>query len=55
MGKQIANGVTAIAPAGFVVGVVTKTEGDKLEVASGDYNERIDRKIAEIKNTCGIN
>jgi len=52
--KQVASGVTAIAPAGLVLGVVTGTEGDKLEVATGDYNDQIDKKIAEIKSTCGL-
>jgi hypothetical protein len=54
VGKQVASGVTAIAPAGLVLGIVTGTEGDKLEVASGDYNDQIDKKIAEIKSTCGL-
>ena len=52
--KEIANGVTAIHPAGAVLGIVTGTEGDKLEVATGEYNRKIDRKIAEIKRTCGL-
>ena len=52
--KQVASGVTAVAPAGLVLGVVTGTEDDKLEVATGDYNDQIDKKIAEIKSTCGL-
>jgi hypothetical protein len=52
--KQVASGVTAIAPAGLALGIVTGTEGDKLQVASGDYNDQIDKKIAEIKSTCGL-
>ncbi len=52
--EQIANGVTAIAPAGLVIGVVTGTEVDKLKVAAGHYNELIDKKVAEIKATCGL-
>ena len=52
--KQVASGVTAVTPAGAVLGIVTGTEGDKLKVATGDYNRKIDRKIAEIKATCGL-
>ena len=52
--EQVASGVTAVAPAGLVLGVVTGTEGDKLEVATGDYNDQIDKKIAEIKAACGL-
>ena len=52
--EEVANGVTAVAPAGAVLGIVTGTEGDKLRVATGEYNRKIDRKIAEIKGACGL-
>lgn len=51
---RIAEGVTAIYPAGLVLGLVSGTEGTKLKVATGDYNQKIDQRIAEIKRTCGI-
>ena len=54
VGKEIANGVSAIVPIGLVVGVATKTEKAKFEVGTGEYNRMIDKKIAEIKSTCGI-
>jgi len=52
--QQLISGVTAVMPAGAVIGVVTGTEGGKLQVASGEYNRTIDDKIAAIKNTCGL-
>jgi hypothetical protein len=52
--QQIANGVTAIVPAGLVIGLVSGTEGDKLKVATGDYNNMLDKKIAEIKQQCNV-
>ncbi len=52
--KQIENGVTAVAPAGAVLGILTFTEKEKLEVASGVYNQKIDEKIAEIERECGV-
>ena len=52
--QQIAEGATAIYPAGLVVGVVTGTEAAKLCVATGDYNQMIDDRIAEIRAKCGI-
>lgn len=52
--QRIAEGATAIYPAGLVVGLLTGTEGTKLQVATGDYNAQIDGRIAEIKETCGI-
>jgi hypothetical protein len=52
--QQVAMGITAIAPAGLVMGVLMGTEQTKLQVATGDYNNMIDQRIAEIKMTCGL-
>ena len=52
--QQIAAGVSAIVPIGLVAGVATGTEGTKVQVATGEYNKMIDKKIAEIKAACGI-
>jgi hypothetical protein len=52
--EQIALGVTAIYPAGLVVGLLTGTEGTKVRVASGEYNRKIDEKISQIRTTCGL-
>ncbi len=52
--QQVAMGVTSIYPAGLVLGILTGTEGTKIQVATGEYNKMIDKKIAEIKSTCGV-
>jgi hypothetical protein len=52
--QQVAMGITAIAPAGLVMGVLMGTEQTKLQVATGDYNNMIDQRIADIKMTCGL-
>lgn len=52
--EQIAMGVTAIYPAGLVVGLLTGTEGTKIRVATGEYNKKLDAKIAEIQRECGV-
>ncbi len=52
--KRIAMGVTSIQPIGLVIGVVTRTQKDKIKVAIGKYNKMIDAKVAEIKEECGI-
>ncbi len=52
--QQIAEGVTAIVPVSLVVGLATGTEKEKLTVSTGDYNKMIDKRIAEIKETCKI-
>lgn len=51
---QIAQGLTAIAPAGIVMGILTGTEGTKLRVAAGDYNSKIDARIAATKSKCSV-
>lgn len=52
--SQIAQGVTALSPAGIVMGILTGTETTKIKVAAGDYNKQIDNRIALIKSTCGV-
>ena len=34
--------------------ILTGPEGTKLKVAAGDYDTMIDKRIAEIQQTCGI-
>jgi hypothetical protein len=52
--EQIALGIEAIYPASAVVGLLTGTEKTKFQVATGEYNGLIDKKMAEIKSTCGL-
>jgi hypothetical protein len=52
--QQTAMGVSAVAPAGFVVGVLTGTEKTKAKVATGEYNKVLDTKIAEIQGACNL-
>ena len=54
VGQQIAMGVTSIVPTGLLAGGAKGTAGTKVEVATGEYNTMIDRKITEIKTTCGL-
>jgi hypothetical protein len=52
--ERVAQGVTAIYPAGLIVGLLTGTEGTKIQVAAGEYNKKLDEKIAEIQSQCGV-
>jgi hypothetical protein len=52
--RQVVAGVTSVVPAGIVLGLVTGTTGTKLRVATGEYNQKIDERIANIKRTCGV-
>jgi len=51
--RQIVAGVTSIVPAGIVIGLVTGTTGTKYRVATGEYNKKIDERIAAVKSKCG--
>jgi hypothetical protein len=52
--QRVAAGVTAVFPAGIVMGLLTGTQGTKMRVAAGKYNDAIDGRITEIKETCGV-
>jgi hypothetical protein len=52
--ERVARGVTSVMPAGIVMGILTRTQKDKMMVAAGKYNEMIDEKIAQIKEQCGL-
>jgi hypothetical protein len=34
--------------------MATGTEGTKAKMATGEYNKKLDEKIAEIKMQCGL-
>jgi hypothetical protein len=51
---RIKAGVQSIVPVSLVAGLVTKTEGTKIKVATGDYNKLLDKKIMQIQNECGV-
>ena len=53
--ERVARGATSIMPIGLVVKTVRGSEKEDLEMASGDYNDRIDRSISAIKQKCGLN
>src|SRR5215470_19367042 len=50
--QRIAEGATSIYPAGLVMGLLTGTESTKIQVATGEYDKMIDRRITQIQQTC---
>ena len=54
LAQRVVEGATAVYPAGAVMGVLTGTEGTKISVATGDYNQMIDDRMAAIRRKCGI-
>jgi hypothetical protein len=54
VGEQIVAGATSVIPVSLVLGILTLTEDDKIEIAVGHYNKLIDARIAKIKKDCGL-
>ena len=54
VGQEMLAGVNIFVPAAIVVGVATGNQEEKLEIAGGEYNTKIEAKIAEIKGACGL-
>jgi hypothetical protein len=52
--QQIEAGVTSIVPIGAVVHLLKGTEGETFKVATGDYNDALDKRITEIEQQCNI-
>ena len=52
--SQAVSGVVSVMPSGMAMGILTGTTRDRASVATGSYNRRLDEKIAEIKQTCGL-
>jgi outer membrane murein-binding lipoprotein Lpp len=52
--QEIEDGASSIIPIGAVVHLFSKDEGDSFKIGTGQYNDAIDKKIAEIKATCNI-
>lgn len=53
-GKMAGAGVLAVVPVSLIEGLVTGTEGKRIKIATGDYNKKLDEKIAQIKTTCNV-
>ena len=46
--------VSTIVPASAAMGILRREYVDRGVVATGEYNKKIEAKIKEIKNICGI-
>ncbi|MEM1362667.1 MAG: hypothetical protein AAGF94_13275 [Pseudomonadota bacterium] len=51
---QVVRNVASVTPAGALVGIVTGTEGKRLEMLSGDYEKKIDERIQAIQDACDL-
>lgn len=52
--KQVQMGIASILPPAAIMALLTDTYGTQVEIASGDYNEMLDKRIKKIQETCGI-
>jgi len=52
--EQMEKGATSIMPSTAVLHMLAGTQEESKEIASGEYNEKVDAHIAKIKSTCGI-
>ena len=54
VGKQLLSGIRMVLPAAAVMGILRRDMRDRAKVAAGVYNDEIDAKIAEIRESCGL-
>ena len=52
--EQLVHGARSVLPVSMILGMMKGEYEDRLEVATGDYNRDIERKIRKIKDACGI-
>ena len=52
--QEIENGAGSIIPIGAVAHMFGGSEKESFEIGTGEYNKKLDAKIAEIKNQCNI-
>jgi hypothetical protein len=52
--QEIKDGAGSIIPIGAVAHLFGGSEKESFEIGSGEYNKKLDAKIAEIKKACGL-
>jgi PBP1b-binding outer membrane lipoprotein LpoB len=53
--QEIEDGASSIIPIGAVAHMFGGSEKDSLEIGTGEYNKKLDAKIAEIQAQCNSN
>ena len=52
--QEIEDGASSIIPIGAVAHLFGSSEKESLEIGTGQYNKKLNAKIAEIKKQCNI-
>jgi PBP1b-binding outer membrane lipoprotein LpoB len=53
--QEIEDGASSIIPIGAVAHMFGGSEKDSFEIGTGEYNKKLDAKIAQIKLECNVN
>lgn len=54
VGRQLVAGVRSVVPFAAAGGLLLGDYQDRKAVATGEYNDQLDRKIQQIKSVCGV-
>jgi PBP1b-binding outer membrane lipoprotein LpoB len=52
--KEIEDGAGSIIPIGAVAHLLGRSEKESFEIGTGEYNKKLDAKIAEIQQQCNM-
>jgi len=52
--QEIEDGASSIIPIGAVAHMFGGSEKESLEIGTGEYNKKLDAKIAAIQSQCGL-
>jgi len=52
--QEVEDGASSIIPLGAVAHLFGRSEKESFEIGTGEYNRKLDAKVAEIKKQCGI-
>lgn len=52
--QEIEDGASSIIPVGAVAHMFGGSEKDSFEIGTGEYNKKLDAKIAQIKQQCNL-
>lgn len=53
--QEIEDGASSIIPIGAVAHIFGGSEKDSFEIGTGEYNKKLDTKIAQIRLQCNVN
>ena len=53
--QEIEDGASSIIPVGAVAHMFGGSEKDSFEIGTGEYNKKLDAKIAQIRLECNVN